>query len=342
MAEIDIKVEVFDPAVPFRTFILEDPAIDTWHTYTLITKEARAKLLQVPNEGIETLQLSGGMSMQVPYVLIGVKVGTIKIENVKALVVDKGYHQILLGNELINKAFKIGKSEEENVSVSSEWKEDSTALSVELFPVNTPFDIRHFEAFLRQQRRLYNIFLLLDGEVNLLKVDDIDVFIEEDEGIDPAFRLQLSWIDSGSIWISLKSGSQKTLRRLASLFDTSASAKLAQQMADAKKAETEASITQDIRDATARRLHDEQEMLRAGNIKKTYDTWRREVKARIKFINEMIEEVQDEAIRQKLIKHKNEAIDQLAESQLLPMVRNVPRPYEPPEGIFLLPPAPSE
>lgn len=128
-----------------------------------------------------------------------------------------------------------------------------------------------------------------------------------------------------------------TLKRLGSVFDTSASAKLAQQLADAKSAETAANISSDIRNATASRLQTEQEMLQAENIRKTYETWRKEAKVRIKFMDDLIVQVQDEEMRNVLRKKKDEAILELAEQQILPMVRNIPRPFEPPDGVLFLP-----
>ena len=76
MPDINLNIEIFDPAVPFNTFELKNPGLDTWHEYTLITKEARSKLSQVSQKGLKTLRLSGGMLMQVPMLEIGVIIGS--------------------------------------------------------------------------------------------------------------------------------------------------------------------------------------------------------------------------------------------------------------------------
>jgi hypothetical protein len=290
---------------------------------------------------METLPLSGGMSVRAPLVEIGVKVGTIRIERVEVLVVDDGFHGVLLGSELIKKAFAVGEHGEVDVSVSSSSKEDPTALSIELYPLQMPFDLRLFEKFLRYQRRLYNVLLIAEKGLTFSTHSLLEDAIENDYGIPDDFTLQLSAIDSGSIWTSLTSGAQSTLKRLASLFDTSASAKLAQHLAEARKAEIDVGISADARDATANRLIAEQEMLRAENIRKTYEIWRKEVKARVNFSNDLISQVQDESTRADLIKKRDDAIRELADQQLLPMVRNIPRPFEPPPGLFLLPGKPS-
>ena len=135
----------------------------------------------------------------------------------------------------------------------------------------------------------------------------------------------------------MKSGSLKTLKRISSIFDTSASAKLAQQIADSKKAENEAHISQQTRDATAAKIVEEEEMLKYSNIKKSYDVWRREAKARIKFLDEMIDSVESNEMAKELRKRKDEAILALVDQELLPMVQNIPKPREALDGIVLLP-----
>lgn len=78
-------------------------------------------------------------------------------------------------------------------------------------------------------------------------------------------------------------------------------------------------------------------MLRAENISKTYETWRNEINARVKFMDQLIGQIQDEAIRAELLRKKDEAIRELAEQQLLPLVRNIPHSPGPPNGTLFLP-----
>ena len=60
------------------------------------------------------------------------------------------------------------------------------------------------------------------------------------------------------------------------------------------------------------------------------------MEARIKFIDKMIAQVADDSMRNELIRQKDNAIFELANQNLLPMVRNIPRPYEPGEGVLLI------
>lgn len=338
MPSINLRVEVFDPAVPFDTHEANYPTIDTWHEMSLITKELRDKLPYVTEIEIGRLSLPGGMSMQVPIVEIGIKIGTIKIKSFKFLVVDEGLHDILLGAELIKNCFELGAPGKEATSVVSPWQEDSESLSLEIFSVSSPFDQVKFERYLVAFRQLYNILLIASGEIDIASVRDVNDLVDDDQEIPKELRLKISWVDSGSIWMGLKSGSMKTLRMMSNIFDASASAKLAQQVADSKKAEDEAYISRETRDATARKITEEQEMHNISNIKKSYDVWRREAKARVKFLDEMIDSVENEEIAGKLRKKKDEAILALVEQELIPMVQNIPKPREALDGVLLLPP----
>ena len=114
---------------------------------------------------------------------------------------------------------------------------------------------------------------------------------------------------------------------------------LAQQAADANRAETEASISQYTRDATARRIKEEENKLLFENRQQTYDTWRTEVGERITFVDELISQVEDEDLRRELSRQKDRALADLVETRLLPMVRNIPRASEPSGGLHLLPAA---
>jgi hypothetical protein len=337
LSEVTVKVALFDPAFPFEIVTPKNPSLQSWNKLTIITKELRERFPLVPDAGFEEVPILGGMNVRVPYIEIGIKIGTIKIEKTKVAYVDSGWNEIILGEETINKAFEVGKHEAEDVSVSSAVKEDGSALSIELYPVQMPFDVRKLERFLRYQRRLYNIVLIAERQIAFENELDLENAIEGDVEIPREFVLQLSAIDSGSIWISLKSGALSTLKRLASVFDTSTSAKLAQQLADARKAETAAEISSETRMVTVARIAAEQERLRAENIGKSYESWRKDARASLKFIDDLLRQTTDDGTRSELIKKKDEAILALADQQMLPIVRNLPQPPKVLPGLLLLP-----
>ena len=338
MADFNIEVRIYDPALPFQTVKCNDPGIDTWHDTCLLTKKALSKLPHIAEKGRKGLKLSGGMSIEVPYVEIGLQVGSLRIAAIEALIVEHGYHDLLLGSVALENALNVGRNKDEGVRVTSASKDDVTALSMELYPVQPPLELRRFEQMIRGQRQLHNVGLIATGELKMPSLEKLSAIIDDDETIPESLRLRLTWIDTGSIWLTLKSGSEKTLKYVASMFQKGASAKLAQEVADAKKNETEAKISDATREATINRILSEQEELKAENISKTYDHWRNETRKRIEFFDEVLKKVSDKSAAEALKAKRDQALITLAEQQLMPIVRNVPQPYEPPEGVRLLPP----
>jgi hypothetical protein len=340
MPEISVDVSVYDPALPFKTFRAEEPTLDTWHEFVLITAKLRSMIPHVATLGEETLRLSGGMSMKVPKIEIGLQIGSIRIEAVQAVVVDEGFHDILLGSKVLDQVFTIGGNTDRDqrtsgeAHVSTARKDDPTGLALELFPVRAPIELRKFERLLKYQRRLYNILLVARGEVTLT-VDALDRAIEDDAGIPEHLCLQLAWVDSGSIWVTLKSGSMLALRQLAEIFQTGASAKLAHDL-DSGGAEPPSGVDQTTRDRIAREIDKERQSLQADNLAATYEQWRNEVRLRLSFYDELLGHLEDPEIVRELKRLKSEAIIQIANQELLPVVRNIPRPFDPPDTKFLL------
>jgi hypothetical protein len=336
MPDLKAKVKIYDPAIPFEKFEMDNPGIDTWHDYVLITKEAYDHISRVPIARQETLHVSGGMSMNVPLVEIGLEIGSIKMDSVEALIVDKGFHEILLGNNIFDLIFDVGV-QESGVKVTSTSKDDPRSLAIELYPINPPAELLSIENIFRYQRRLHNIFLISNGEIPEPTSEDLNAVLDSDYRIPENMRLRLTWVDSGSIWITLASGSLKALKSLALLYEKGASASLAQRMADANKADNDAQISQATRDSVANKIKAEQDMLRAENIGKTYDAWRDGIRANLDFTDELISQMANKDLAEEMKTQKDEAIVEILKQKILPMVRNIPRPFEPDDGQLLLP-----
>jgi hypothetical protein len=115
------------------------------------------------------------------------------------------------------------------------------------------------------------------------------------------------------------------LQYVSHLFEMGASAKLANELAQAGKTELDLSISQELREETRRKLALEANALSAASIGKTYDTWRKDVRANMKLFNDLIKEISDPQIQKVLLDKKDQAIIGLVEQQLMPIVRNVPR-----------------
>jgi multidrug efflux pump subunit AcrA (membrane-fusion protein) len=161
-------------------------------------------------------------------------------------------------------------------------------------------------------------------QVDGLSASEVQEVIEDDSGVPDNLALQVSCIESGSIWMSMKSGSQSALKYLGSLFETGASARLAEQLANAQTAEANAQISEATRNDVAAQIRAEQEKLRVENIQQTYEVWRSELRSQLSFLDELIEHASDEAVVSKVKDLKNQAILQMADQQMVPIVRNVP------------------
>jgi len=162
-------------------------------------------------------------------------------------------------------------------------------------------------------------------QVYIPDINLLEEIVLDDRGILPYTRMKLSWVDSGSIWLTLQAGSTSILQLLSNMFKTSADAKLAKQVADAQIAETNASISQATRDAVVKQLQEQQDMLKAQHRKRSYDLWRAERRAELRMFDDLISQASDPDVIQRLTKIKNEALLEIAEQQMLPLVRNVPR-----------------
>lgn len=334
-----LNVWIFDPVLPFEKVAAGNPVLDTWHHHVLITNELLERVPHVEKLGSDRVQLSGGMAMEAPAVEIGLQIGNILVPKMTALVVDNGDHEILLGSSLIERIFgrKAKPSEKcgDDTSDSSAWRytsqdrHDNSALSMEMYPLETPFTLKSFETVIKSQRTLYNVALIASGDIQVrgISTRDVDRMIEHDEGIPNSMVLSVSCIEAGSVWVSFTSGSRSALKYLGSVFETGASAKLAEQLANAKKAETSAQITEATRNDVAAQIHAEQERLRAENLQKTYETWRTELRAQLSFLDELIQHATSEDVVDHIKKKKNEAILQMADQQMVPIIRNIPGSY---------------
>ena len=326
----DVTVIVSDPALPFERVLVSSAGIDTWHSEILITKEIREQLPHIEEHSSKgILEVSGGMSLLVPVVTIGLEIGSTTIPEVRALVVDRGTNDVLLGKSIFREIFRkqsqAEQPKEEKVS-SKPASEDPESLSVELYPTNYPFSSKSLENFLAGQRQLYNTTLIALRRINPagLSKEAIDAIIDDDEGIPDHLRLKISSVEDGSVLVKLTSGCKDALKYMSSVFEKGASAKLAQELAEAENAEVRASISKETRDATALEIRAEKEKLSTQHIHETYRRYREEAQERLTFLDGLIGELSDSELRAQLTKKKDQVILDIADQMMVPVVRHVP------------------
>jgi hypothetical protein len=205
---------------------------------------------------------------------------------------------------------------------------EANILIVELMPVECPYPSLHLETILHELRILHNIALLATSEIEYdLAECSISDLLCNDKGIPQNFRLFIDSIERGSIFLTLKSGSQKALNYVASFLERGASAKLSQEIAEAAKVQNEAEIAKATRDANAQQIIAEKERLSAEDIQKIYEVFRKESISQLEFIDKLIEEASDPDLRKILTKKKDETILSLSEQQMVPIVRHMQDTY---------------
>lgn len=321
----DVSVTMFDPALPFQRVKAAEVGVDTWHDDVLITRKVRNFLPHIEEREGGVLKLSGGMTLSVPLVSIGLSIGSSEIAEIEALVVDGGQYDLLLGSSVFREIFR-AKERVVDEDTSSHEAMNSEDLVIELYPVAQPFDAKNFESVLRNQRRLYNIALIALRKIDAsgLSAEALESVIADDEGIPKHLVLKVASIKSGSIWVSFSSGGRSALRYLASLFERGASAKLAQELAEVDNSQVKAQVSKARRDSVALQIRSENDRLSAESIHMTYEAFRAECRARLDFLDDLINRLDDPALISHLKKSKGRAILEMAEQQMVPIVRNVP------------------
>jgi hypothetical protein len=343
MPHISVEVRVFNPLFPDQRIRAGRPGLDTWHDQSLLSRRLIDLLPEVRLVGRSQLKVSGGMSVEVDAVEVGIDIGGLRIERLTALVVTDGYYDVLLGADILEHAFRIGEAPTRDVRIRSPLKDDPAALAVELYSVEPQVELRKFEQFLHGQRRLHNIALVASGVLGheSIAAFDLEDVLENEVVIPNSFRLHLQWVDNGSIWLTIKSGSKSALEYVARFFKSSATAKLAQQQAEARKSANDAAIGEGTCSATVERIRAEEEKLRSENLAATYAIWREEVRQNLDLIDQLISRTVDQELAAALVKKRDEAILTISDQLLVPIVRSLPReiPQEDP-GVLLLPPVP--
>lgn len=335
--------KVFDPinisvAVTSSRFML-----DTWHSKGLMLSSFFDKLTGVSPVGKTSVMLSGGMSIERPLVKVGIQIGNIKALPVEFALIDDGVTPVLFGSDFLELVFDIqakGIAESDQdfdetlVSIDSPAKYDPNSLGIRLIPENQSIDALQLERFLRSVREVHNICLIAcdhlhqhgdwPEESTQSKVAAVRSTIKSDEGLYDSNTLRISWVENGSIWLSLKSGSKSALSWLSQIFEKSTDARLRKTIAEAASAEEDATIKQLTRDEIARAKAWEQRNNAAKHIKATRKQWHETVLGEIDFRAKLAEKIVDPDIRAEAEKQMDKAISDLVSSNFLPVIENIP------------------
>lgn len=350
-----VNISIFDPAIPFVLIQAEEPGIDTWHDSILITKKFREKLHHIREQGTSRIRLSSGMTVSVPRIKLGVQVGNIRIDSIDAAVVEEGYHDIILGSNVLDRIFLASKAstetqagssnpfaEEARVNVISPWKEDRQSLALQIYSIDPIPALKEVEEFFRRIRQLHNILCIATDGIAKPTIEQLRSIIEEDSRIPYDYSLKLTYVENGSIWINLKSSCQKALSQMAALFVKGADLEIEERasVASEKRGQSASiNISEELRDLAIAKKEEERKRLSPENIEFTHSQWRIEVRENMQLFDDLIDQVEasDPKLAHELRALKNEQIAQLINVSLLPIVRRRPQPDN--SERILLPPS---
>ncbi|MCA8993283.1 MAG: hypothetical protein KDA69_16250 [Planctomycetaceae bacterium] len=348
MAILNLSCRLFDPINITTSTQIDRFIIDTWHDTGLMRRSLFNSLSGVESDSTGRVQLSSGMFIECPRVKVGVQIGSIRALPVSFYVVDDGAAPLLFGSEFLTELFNIqsrppaGGSSPGSISIEPPGKYDPSSVGIRLIPDGETVDSLQLERFLKSVRSIHNIGVLSHSHMHQhddwprggerAKRQAVRDTIENDRSLYGENTLHISWVDNGSIWISLKSGAKSALSWLSQVFEKSTDARLRATMAIAEEAEAnavsaeeEAAIKKLTREEIARAKAWEHRRNTAENIRETREEWRESILGEIDFQEAIASRIQDPAVREEAQRQIDQAIMDLVHSGFMPIIENLPQ-----------------
>lgn len=354
MSTLYKECKIFDPVNISVSTVAERFIIDTWHTQGLMQVSLFHNLPDVYPIGKTQVMLSSGMYIDCPLVRVGVQIGNIKALPVEFALVDDGAAPLLFGSNFIEKLFDMrakgitdidDNSADTSVSIDSPEKYDPDSLGIRLIPEGQTIDALQLERFLRSVRTIHNIGVIAcdqlhqhndwQGDNAKRKVIAVLNTITKDDYLYNENTLHINWIENGSIWLSLKSGSKYAISWLSQLFEKTTDARLRKTIAETASAEEDALIKSLTRNEIAHAKAWEQRRAAAKHIKETRKDWQQTILNEIDFKAKLIDKISDPEIRAEAEKQIDQALSDLINSDFLPVVENIPIIEASKQDIFL-------
>jgi hypothetical protein len=288
--------------------------------------------------GTGSVEMSSGMSMTRPRVEIGVQIKNVRAMPVQAYVVDDGPADLLLGSDFLRLIFEVGGSFQPgkpHVTLEPPTKRERTALALRIIGADEQPELIEVERFLSAVRRVHNCAVVAETGLHQhedwprahrdeAKREAIHNTIVSERSLGEQQSLHVAWVESGSIWVTLKSGAVSGLSWLSQLFKTSMDAKLQHTVAEAASAEERARIAQLTRNEIVRARQAEENLRYAKSIGETRDEWRKQVIAEIDFKRALTERIKDPVAREAVQEELDKALADLAESKMVALIEHLP------------------
>lgn len=354
MPQYHIDTKVFDPVRFTTATSVPRFIVDTWFDHGLITQELYTRLPGLPTLGTGSVAMSSGMAMTRPRVEIGVQINNIRVLPISVYIVDQGPADLLLGGDFLRLLFEMGMvvpAEAPRATIEPPSKREKTSLALRLISESEKFTVTDFERFVGALRTIHNCSVAVDRgffdhgdwprEEREARIrETITQTLLRDARLSSDDRLEISWVESGSIWVTIKSGAKSGVAWLSKLFRLTMDAKLEKTMAEAVSAREKEKIASMTREDIVRARRAEEQLKTAKAIRKAREEWRKTVLGEIDFRERICNRVKDDTVREVLLDKLDGAIAELSESELYAMIEH--EPDDPELRKYLLPERPDD
>lgn len=346
MAILDLDCTIFDPIRITTSATVPHFIIDTWHESGLILRSCYEQLPGLQTEGMGRVMLSSGMCIDRPRVKLGVQIGNIRGVPVDFFVVDHGAAPLLFGSKFLMQLFNIqsrpigvpsvwpGPSGPGGVTLEPPEKYAEDTLGIRLVPSEATVNALQLERFLLAVRQIHNVGVIAttglhqhddwQGEKSAAKITAVRETINRDRSLWDENTLQVTWVETGSVWISLKSGAKSAFSWLTQIFEKTTDARMRSAIAAAATAEEEAAIAKLTRDDIVRAKSWEQKRIAGENIRATREEWQKAVLSEIDFRQVLAKRIKDKVVREEAQKNLDSALHELVASGFMPLIEQVP------------------
>jgi len=338
MPTYSIRSSIFDPIRFTTSTDVSDFIVDTWFSHSIITQDLFTRLPGLPTLGTGRVIASSGMGMTRPRVEIGVQINNLRALPITAYVMDSGPSDLLLGSDFLRLLFDMGLEKPIDAplaTIEPPTKRAKTSLALRLLSESESFAVTDLERFIGALRSIHNCAVVVErgmpqqgdwpeNETGTVLADAVRLTVTRDANLSGQDRLTVTWVESGSIWITLKSGAKTGLTWLSQIFKQTMDAKLEKTIAEATSAHEKAKIAEMTREDIAQAKKAEARFKTAAAVRKARAEWHDMVLGEIDFKKALCERVKDDRLKEELSKQLETAIADMANTKLLAMVEHLP------------------
>lgn len=228
MARLSISCTVFDPIRFTTSTKIPSFIVDTWFSYGLITRSLYKSLPGLETDGVGRVEMSSGMYTEQPKTSIGIQIKNLRALPLTVYVIDDGPAPLLLGSDFLRLLFDVGDKVTDpgnsHITVEPTLKRAPDTLGIRLIPETESINALELERFLNGVRSIHNVAAIaklglhqhndwphenINESKDARKARAVEETIEMDHSLWGESRLTITWIESGSVWLTLFSTVKK-------------------------------------------------------------------------------------------------------------------------------------